>query len=204
MSSSTELEQQKNEKYELANKKTIKAFGEEKCMKVYEMAGDFIPFKPNQKYKTWQEQIAAELSVSEDMAMDLWDAGNYIVQKDLMDKSKDIIAKFGKDKCKAIHDYICQITNANPSDWIKITAEKHNISESDALEIMMAGMAIKTQDSAAGSAEAMRSYHKMRHKLPSCPKKTCDGTLHEGVSQSEEFNGLFFCDTCQSKFKKKK
>lgn len=196
------LDHKKISEFELKNKKTIEMFGQDKCLEAYEMASKHIPLKPNQKYATWQAMVSAELSVSENEAMDLWAAGNSIIQEKQDAKSKGIISKVGEDNCKEIFKEILKIMTSNP-DWQKTISEKYNVEQSDVFDIFLAGSSISLKESAPSNFDAMKQYHQNKPKLPSCPKKGCDGKLHITVSLSEEYNGLYICDQCSTTFRKK-
>ena len=189
--------------FELKNKQTIEQFGRDKCLEVYEMSGKYIPLKPGQKYASWQEQVSAQLNVSESEAMDLWAAGNSIIQDEQYAESEAIISKVGEVKCKEIYEEMLKIMTSDP-DWQKTISEKHNIDQSDVFSIFSAGSSIKMKESAPSLNETMKHYHENKHKLPSCPKKGCDGKLHITVSLAEENDGLYLCDNCSSTFRKKK
>ncbi len=198
-----ESEQQKDAQYELKNKQTIEQFGQDKCLEVYEMSGKHIPLKPGQKYATWQEQVSVELSVSENEAMDLWAAGNSIIQEKQYTESKGIISKIGEDNCKEIFTEMSKIMTSDP-DWQKTISEKYNIEQSDVFDIFLAGASISMKESAPSLNESIKQYHQNKHNLPSCPKKACDGKLHITTALSKELDGLYICDNCSSTFRKKK
>ena len=193
----------KQASYDLKNKQTIARFGREKCLEVYEMSGQHVPLKSGQKYSSWQEQAVAELGVSQEEAIDLWSAGNSIIQEKQSAKSGDIISRFGVEKCKEIHADISQSIHS-AADWEKSIAEKYNIERSEVTEIFLAGMTLQMKDVAPNVAEAVKQYGKNKHKLHNCPKSGCDGKLHVTVSVSEVNDGLYLCDTCNATFKKKK
>jgi hypothetical protein len=189
--------------FELKNKQTIERFGRDKCLEVYEMPGKHIPLKPGQMYATWQEKVSAEHGISEDEAMDLWAAGNSIIQEKQFASSEGIISKVGEDKCKEIFAEMLKIMTSD-SDWQKTISEKYNIEQSNVIDVFLAGSSISMKESAPSINETMKEYHQNKHKLPSCPKKECNGKLHITVSLSEENDGLYLCDNCSSTFRKKK
>jgi hypothetical protein len=183
-------------------KQTIEQFGRDKCLEAYEKSSKHIPLKPRQKYQTWQEQVASELNVSESEAMNMWAAGNSIIQEKQCAESEGVIEKFGEAKLKEICASISEIITSN-SDWQKSISEMYDIKESDVLEIFLAGTSISMKESAPNFTKTVEQYHNSRHKLHSCTKQECDGKLHVTTSLSKEFDGLYICDTCSTTFRKK-
>jgi len=202
----TELNSNNEADYDLGNKNTIERFGEKKCLEAYDIASNYTPFMPSNKHSTWQEEVASELNVSDSEAMDLWIAGDNIIQKEREkergNKSHEIFEKLGKEKFEKIYNDIFTIIISD-KEWNKNISVKYGISQSDVFDVFSAGTELKMKSSAPGVAEAIRNHHNNKEKRPPCPKEMCDGKLNVGVSLSEDLQGLYFCDTCYSKFKKK-
>ena len=115
-----------------------------------------------------------------------------------MRDSNEIIEKYGADKCEEV--WRLMEASQSPTETVM---DALKVDRSEALEFVMAIMTIKQLELEPSVKEATQRYAANKHNLPSCPKEGCPGKLHKTISQSEEYNGMFHCDSCHSMFRKK-
>lgn len=135
------------------------------------------------------------------------------VKQAISDKNKMIIDKFGLEACLEVTNYVTQRLGAamknhqagvSATDLIEEIGKKFGATKSEALDMHIIGMEHKMSDLEESSSKAYEQYNANRHKLPNCPISGCGGKLHLGHSLSPEFDGKYFCDTCEKMFQKKK
>lgn len=124
---------------------------------------------------------------------------------ELSENCKKTLDEHGYDKCKKAYDLVMEDKSLNMQtkiNWQNIS-EKLDISINEAMTIFHVGMTLSMQETQPESERIWKDYNANKHKLPSCPKKECEGKLHITVAQAEEFNGMYVCDGCNTMFKKK-